>query len=559
MKLLIVDDNVSIRMLLYATAEYSGFEPLLACNGSEAKALFQENPDIALVLTDVYMPEVDGIALARFVREQKRAVHVPVVFMTGENADELLAEFLETADDIIIKPFSQTVILAKLAAHRRLVEIHRQLAEQNQTLQQFRHVTEVEHFVASEVIQRSMSGGLSDLPGVCFQSFPMSSFNGDSVVLSRNRSGGCYFLVTDVSGHGLPAAMGTLPLIEAFLTASWEASNVGGLAERMNANFCKKMPDYLLASLLLGEIDACGSQLHLWNGGMPPVVLLDKHGCLKRILASEHMPLGALHAAEFKHDTTVIHLEEAEQLLCFSDGIIEARNPSGNMFGMDGLLNCLGSLVEARNVVEHVVNAVALFKEGAPANDDVTIFSYRNSGVLPECDATMVTAEQKPPVPRFFARFDHTADALSNPDCLQQTLGILRAYPQIGSRFGKVATVVTELFNNALEHAVLKMESSLKNAKEGMAHYLDERARRLSQLDAGAFISIEISLYAGAGESLLQLVMTDSGSGFEVPVMPSADSASSQTHGRGLEIVKALAESLVFENRGRRAIATLRL
>lgn len=558
MKLLIVDDNVSIRMLLYATAEYSGFEPLLATNGEEAKALFQENPDIALVLTDVYMPEVDGIALARFVREHQRAVHVPVVFMTGENADELLAEFLETADDIIIKPFSQTVILAKLAAHRRLVEIHRQLAEQNQALQSFRHVTEAEHFVASEVIQRSMSGGLSGLPGVCFQSFPMTTFNGDSVVLSRNRSGGCYFLVTDVSGHGLPAAMGTLPLIETFLTASWDASNVGVLAERLNTNFCKKMPDYLLASLLLGEIDACGSQIHLWNGGMPPVLLLDKHGCLKRILASEHMPLGALHAGEFRHDTSVIQLMEDEQLLCFSDGIIEARNASGKMFGMEGLLDCLSVPLGECNIVEHVVNVVAQFKEGVPANDDVTLFSYRNLGVLPHSDV-LPLIRRDAQLPPFYVRFDHTAEALSNSDCLQQTLAILRAHPHIEPRFGKVATVLTELFSNALEHAVLGMDSSLKNANDGMTRYLDERAKRLADLHPGAFISIEVSLIPSASGALLQLVMTDSGIGFEWPTMVKVDSESSQTYGRGLEIVTALTDSLVFEAHGRRAIVSMRL
>lgn len=382
MKLLIADDSVNIRMLLYATAEYSGFEPLLAENGAEAIELFDQHPDVALVLTDVYMPLVDGLSVARHVRQQQRPVHVPIVFMTGVNADDIVAEFLEIGDDIISKPFSQTVILAKLAAHRRLVQIHRTLAQQNQALLRFRQVTEAEHFVASDVIQRSMQGGLTDMPGVVYHTQPVSAFNGDSVLLARHRSGSCYFMVADVSGHGLPAAMGTLPLIEAFLGMVQQTQDVGSLARHMNLHFRQKMPDYLLAAVLLGEIETNGEVVRLWNGGMPPVMLLDKNGRLKQVIPSRHMPLGAITAG-FSQECSEHILCDGEQLLCFSDGVIEAMNDTGSMFGQERLQQMLRGNASDQNVVSRVAACVEAFRNGAPPNDDLTLLFYRCQGSLP--------------------------------------------------------------------------------------------------------------------------------------------------------------------------------
>ena len=120
-KMLIADDNKQITSILSNYARKEGFEPVVALDGEEALRLFDEHePDIAMVLLDVMMPEVDGFEVCRRLRGKSL---VPVIMVTarGEDLEKIMGLDIG-ADDYIIKPFSAGEVMARVRAILRRMQ-----------------------------------------------------------------------------------------------------------------------------------------------------------------------------------------------------------------------------------------------------------------------------------------------------------------------------------------------------------------------------------------------------------------------------------------------------
>ena len=113
-KILIADDEARMRALVRDYLRVKGYQVLEAENGAEALAVFEREPDIALVLLDVMMPELDGFET---LKELRRISEVPVLMLTArsEERDELRG-FSLGADEYIAKPFSPKVLMARVEA-----------------------------------------------------------------------------------------------------------------------------------------------------------------------------------------------------------------------------------------------------------------------------------------------------------------------------------------------------------------------------------------------------------------------------------------------------------
>ena len=113
-KIMVVDDDTRIRKLVKDFLEKDHFHVLEASNGEEAMDLFYENPDTALVLLDVMMPDMDGWQVLREIRETSK---VPIIMLTAraDERDELKG-FELGVDEYIAKPFSPKILMARVEA-----------------------------------------------------------------------------------------------------------------------------------------------------------------------------------------------------------------------------------------------------------------------------------------------------------------------------------------------------------------------------------------------------------------------------------------------------------
>jgi diguanylate cyclase (GGDEF)-like protein len=136
-RILVVDDDGTTRTILRSMLIALGHEVLLATNGVEAMAVINEQaPEI--VITDWMMPEMDGIALCRALREYDGGRHLYLIIVTGHGDDNRLVEAFEAgADDYLTKPLKRREFEARLRAALRIVQLHRRLRAESDEIKRF--------------------------------------------------------------------------------------------------------------------------------------------------------------------------------------------------------------------------------------------------------------------------------------------------------------------------------------------------------------------------------------------------------------------------------------
>jgi two-component system, sensor histidine kinase and response regulator len=133
-KILIVDDVAgNIHMLMETLKE--DYAIVAAKNGLKALQLAEAKPQPALILLDVVMPDMNGHEVCTRLKQNPNTRDIPVIFVTalGEEEDEATGLRLG-AIDYIQKPFSQSIVRARVKNHLELVQARRQLEQQNQAL-----------------------------------------------------------------------------------------------------------------------------------------------------------------------------------------------------------------------------------------------------------------------------------------------------------------------------------------------------------------------------------------------------------------------------------------
>lgn len=118
---LVVEDDATILSMIGTYLAKDGFFPLLCDNGRKAKDIFLHNPPHIIVL-DIGLPEVDGLALTRFFRTKSQA---PIVIISARPTEEDRLSALELgADDYLVKPFSVRELVMRLKnIERRLLSV----------------------------------------------------------------------------------------------------------------------------------------------------------------------------------------------------------------------------------------------------------------------------------------------------------------------------------------------------------------------------------------------------------------------------------------------------
>ncbi|RBP80576.1 diguanylate cyclase [Marinomonas rhizomae] len=166
MRVLIVDDTNTDRLLLKLHLSKLGYRTIEASNGQAAIDQFlAHSQDLDLILMDVQMPFMNGFDAVRSIRkiqEQQKQEWLPVIFLSASAEDDDVEDgILAGGDDYLIKPISQKVLSAKMLAMQRIADMRRRLVESNRVLEELAstdYLTGVANRRAFEVmLDREMS------------------------------------------------------------------------------------------------------------------------------------------------------------------------------------------------------------------------------------------------------------------------------------------------------------------------------------------------------------------------------------------------------------------
>jgi len=143
-------------------------------------------------------------------------------------------------------------------------------------------------------------------------------------------------------------------------------------------------------------------------------------------------------------------------------------------------------------------------------------------------------------------------------DPLPLLMNILMECPDLHDYRGALYTILGELYSNALEHGILKMDSKLKMHPNGFSEYYEVRMNKLQNLQIGFIRFIITHVPETKGNGFVEIVIEDSGEGFNYVELNTQLKKSSLYSGRGIPLIKHLAEEIQFEGKGNKVRVKLR-
>jgi len=257
---------------------------------------------------------------------------------------------------------------ASILDNARLVELERQRARLEQELS-----------IARDIQQALLPHGFKDVPylGVSGVNFPCLEVGGDYYDVFSMGEDRTAFLLADVSGKGLGAALLTT-MLQGALSGLTNESNPGHVFNHLNRFLCEHEDVSRYATLFFGIIDRHG-RIEYINAGHPSPLLL-RRGEISEPFKEGTFPVGLIPGTEYT--TARLELQPEDTLFLYSDGVTEAWNKDKKMFGVSRLCDVLAGHRDAplASLQKRVIDEVKTFAGGVSQADDITVLLIRYLG-----------------------------------------------------------------------------------------------------------------------------------------------------------------------------------
>jgi sigma-B regulation protein RsbU (phosphoserine phosphatase) len=329
-KVVLLVDDAPANIQIVNSILKDDYKIRIATSGAKALDLVKTAPLPNLVLLDVMMPEMDGYELCTIMKATPEVRDIPVIFLTGQTrADDETRGFEVGAVDYIHKPFSPSVVKARVNTHLVLREMREQLARQLFSIN-----NELE--MARQIQLSILPHEIPKIPGleIAVRYIPMSSVAGDFydfVVVDEKHIG---ILIADVTGHGLPAALIASMLQSALCAQAVHASDPGRVLAGLNHALCGKF-DHNFVTAAYAYIDMEERTLTYAAAGHPPMLICrNSNGKVEEILENG-LFLGMFPEAAFASVKTPF--ASGDRVVLYTDGILEAPSSSEEEFGAERL------------------------------------------------------------------------------------------------------------------------------------------------------------------------------------------------------------------------------
>lgn len=549
LKVLVVDDVQTNRLILKAMLKKEGFVVAMAENGQEAVDLFSRvQPDI--VLMDIVMPVMDGYEAARQIKQLSGERFVPIIFLTAKNDDESLAKCIECGgDDFLGKPYNKVILQAKLNALVRMKELYGNLRAHRDQLAGYQEQLKKEQEVAESVFANIVHPGCLDSSIIQHLVSPMAVFNGDLLLAAPKPSGGLHVLLGDFTGHGLSAAIGAMPVADLFYTLTANGFSIVDIVKDVNAKLKGVLPTGIFFAATLMDFEFSESKLSVWNSGNPDV-LVYSGGEIARRLKSKHLPLGIVDNRALKTELDILELKRGDRVYAFSDGLTEARGIESEMFGQERVEAVFERNERPEDAFQDILETLAEFRSGEGQCDDITLIEVTNlkSGLQGAVAHTPESHASKPATAwRVSMNLSSECLRLLNPVPLltQLLMEVQGLYPYREELF----TILAELYNNSLDHGILELKSELKQTPEGFSEYYAQRESRLKQIE-NQFIRVTLAHWPKERGGKLIIQVEDTGPGFDVEASRPDLAANKGNSGRGIPLVRSLCREVAYKGKG---------
>ena len=354
---LLVDDARVNRALLSINLGQNGYRTLEAVNGKQALEVLRAHPEIDLIILDLIMPEMDGFAFLDERNQHSELKNTPVIVNSSLDDFGSIATALERgAYDYFIKPISTDDLKLVLPLKIKNAITARRL------LMETKHQNDImlgELRMAARY-QRFLLPKQASLPGaeVTYLFQPCSGVGGDYFDFIDLGGGRAALTVADVSGHGVASAM-IASIVKALLPGYLRNGGTPASGMRkLNDDLLRLTPEDTFVTAFVAVFEQAKSELTWSSAGHPPPLFA---GPGKNIIPLENPSpfLGVFdnESGLLDYEDRTLKIEAGDRLALYTDGLTEAPDPTGGMFGSQRLVKILE---ENRNVNSKLLRQIML-------------------------------------------------------------------------------------------------------------------------------------------------------------------------------------------------------
>ncbi len=382
-KILSVDDEMDLELLLTQyfrrKIRKGEYEFVFAHNGLEALTMMVKHPDIEIILSDINMPEMDGLTLLAKINEMRNpALKVIMVSAYGDMGN-IRQAMNNGAFDFATKPID----LDDLS-----VTIEKAIEQINYVHTMQREHTQLESLkgdlaVASEIQQAILPRKFPPFPedadklDIAAYMHPAKDVGGDFYDFFRIDDDRIGFLIADVSGKGIPAA-----IFMAVSRTLIRATGIRGVAPEecitySNQLLASESVDCMFVTVFYGILNVKTGEVTYCNAGHNPPYILRHDNELTSLPLSKDPMVGAIEGLDYH--VSHLQLDKGDSLIMFTDGVTEALNIDNEEFGESRLEQTLKgkSSYSCQDIIVAIREDVTSFVGAAEQSDDITVLTLK--------------------------------------------------------------------------------------------------------------------------------------------------------------------------------------
>ena len=381
-KILVVDDEPDLEPLMLQRMRRdirSGkYRFVFAQNGIEALEKLNEDDEIDMVLSDINMPQMDGLTLLQQIPEVDPNIRSVIISAYGD-MQNIRTAMNRGAFDFVTKPLDFDDLKVTIARTlRHLVEWREALSSRDKLV-----ALQNELDVASKMQQSILP---TEFPqGEAFELFgsmePARNVGGDFfdvLTLDNDHIG---LAIADVSDKGVPAALFMMSSRTLLKGAAIGLDEPGKVLGEVNDLLNEDNEAEMFVTMLYATYDTKTGKLTYANGGHNTPIVYHSDGSSTELPLTGGIALGLL--PDFEYEQNSIDLAPGDTVVFYTDGVTEAMNHVEEEFGMERLHGVFGgeSPANAQQANDDVFKAVHAFAGDTPQSDDVTCLTLRRREV----------------------------------------------------------------------------------------------------------------------------------------------------------------------------------
>ena len=378
-KILSVDDEMDLELLLtqYFRRQIrkGEYEFSFAHNGLEALTMLLKNKDYDIILSDINMPEMDGLTLLTKINEMRNPALKCIMVSAYGDMGNIRQAMNNGAFDFATKPIDLDDLSLTIEKAIQQIKYIREMQEEHTQLESIKGDLAIAREIQLAILPRIFPPfpENEDLLDIAAQMTAAKDVGGDFYDFFRIDDDRIGFVIADVSGKGIPAAI--------FMAVSRTLIRATGIrggspAECMryvNELLAKESVDCMFVTVFYGIYNIQTGEITYCNAGHNPPYLLKHDGSVEPLPMSKDSMVGAVEGLSYHEQK--IQLGKGDALFMFTDGVTEAMNASLEEFGEQRLEQTL-QLAEGKSgqeVIDAVTGEVKAFVEEAEQSDDITM------------------------------------------------------------------------------------------------------------------------------------------------------------------------------------------